>query len=94
MLAEHEHDGNGGRCQECNKAIAAGPCAACEAMICADCCVMSRDPSGQRVICISCARLVADVAAHPKRRWMPSNLVVAIVLLTAIATGVAALALR
>ena len=38
-------------------------------MICADCGILSRDPVGDRVICLSCARLIADVGrrAGPRR---------------------------
>ncbi len=67
-LREHDFDGDDGSCAECRSRIAVGPCAACEAMICGDCGVFSNDPSGKRVICTSCARLIADVNARPLRR--------------------------
>lgn len=70
-LQLRDDDGDDGRCQECGNALAVGPCAACEAMICSDCGVLSRDPSGQRVICLSCARLIADVDSRPRRRRPP-----------------------
>lgn len=60
--------GDDGRCAECESAPAAGPCAACEAMICGDCGIMSRDPGGVRVICHSCARLIAGVRERAPRR--------------------------
>lgn len=56
-------------CGECKTAVAVGPCAACELMICGDCGVTSRDPVGIKVICVSCARLIANVRERrPARR--------------------------
>ncbi len=58
-----------GLCRECGRAEAVGPCAACHLMICGECGVMSKDPAGLAVICLSCARLIADVRARsPERR--------------------------
>lgn len=89
-LSNRTDDGAGGefpdgRCRECGQRSAAGPCAACEVMICGDCGVFSRDPGGVRVICISCARLVADVSARPLRRDRPGLRVIAIIALVAFA---------
>jgi len=87
-LAHRTDDGAGGDipdglCRECGQRTAAGPCAACEMMICGDCGVFSRDPGGTRVICISCARLVADVSSRPLRRDRPGLKIVAIIALVA-----------
>jgi len=82
-LREHDFDGDDGSCAECRAKIAVGPCAACEAMICGDCGVFSSDPSGKRVICTSCARLIADVNARPIQRRPMSTKVIAIGLVIA-----------
>lgn len=82
-VREHDWDGDDGICAECRSATAAGPCAACEIMICADCGVFTRDPAGQRVICQSCARLIADVRARPLRRRPTSMKLVAVVVVVA-----------
>ena len=73
-LREHDWDGDDGMCAECRTKIAIGPCAACEALICGDCGVFSTDPTGQRVICASCARLIADVRARPLKRHRTSSM--------------------
>lgn len=95
LLRHGADDGTGGVpegiCGECTKEPAVGPCAACELMICGGCGVFSRDPGGVRVICISCARLVADVAARPLRRHRPGLRVVAV--LVALAFGAVAMSL-
>ena len=67
MLQHRQDDGDDGLCAECNVAIAVGPCVACHAMICPDCGVFSKDPTGTRVICASCANLVADVRERRAR---------------------------
>jgi hypothetical protein len=63
-----EHDFEDLRCAECGVRDPVGPCAACESMICGDCGVLSKDPSGTRCICHSCARLVASVDAKRVER--------------------------
>lgn len=89
MLRSTGHDGDGedGLCRECEGAAAVGPCAACEAMICGNCGVMSKDPVGRRVICISCARLVADVGARRLERRPISRQAIAVVVLAAFAVA-------
>ena len=87
---DDEHDAAGGACAECRRREPVGPCAACEAMICADCGVMSSDPSGRRVICMSCANLIAGVRSRPKRRPGGASL---IALAVAIALALGALAI-
>jgi len=85
-----ERDGDDdGRCQECGRAPAVGPCAACEAMICPDCGVMSRDPSGQRVICTSCAGAIAHVRDKRLQRRPRSMVAIALGLLAVIGLGLA-----
>lgn len=85
-------DGGGTpRCAECQQALPVGPCAACEGMICGDCGVMTTDPGGRRVICLSCARLVAAVDAKPLARRPAGRVAVAVGVL--IAFGLGALAL-
>ncbi len=83
--------GEDGYCAECRTAIAAGPCAACESMICPDCGVMSQDPVAQRVICLSCARLIVDVGARPPRRPASTKWIAIAVLIAFAATGLALL---
>jgi hypothetical protein len=80
-----------GRCAECERAPAVGPCAACESMICGDCGVMSRDPEGVKVICLSCARLIAAVRERKPARPGTGARLVAVALL--IASGLGALSL-
>lgn len=65
-LREVEFDGR--LCAECEVREPVGPCAACEAMICGECGVMSKDPVGTKVICTSCARLVAHVGERRRDR--------------------------
>jgi len=67
-LREHDFDPRDHKCAECEVRDPIGPCGACEAMICGDCGVMTKDPGGRRVICLSCARLVAAVSDNPVRR--------------------------
>ena len=62
------HDFEDLRCSECRVRDPVGPCAACESMICGDCGVLSQDPVGTRCICLSCARLIADVRERSPRR--------------------------
>jgi hypothetical protein len=93
-MLEHggaDGDQDDGRCAECERAAPAGPCAACEAMICPDCGVMSPDPVAARVICRSCARLIADVGARPARRRGAGAQLLAVAVL--VAFGLAALTL-
>lgn len=80
-------------CAECEQREPVGPCAACEAMICADCGVMTKDPAGRRVICASCANLVADVSRRKLERRSRSSIAIAVGLLIAIGAGVAAVLL-
>jgi hypothetical protein len=75
------------RCQECRARDPVGPCAACEGMICGDCGVLSEDPVGTRCICLSCARLIADVRARPPRRSRPATQWVAIAVIAAFAAA-------
>ena len=82
------------RCRECEVNDAVGPCAACEAMICGECGVMSKDPSGTRVICTSCARLVAAVRDRPLRRRSSTSKAIAVALVVAFAALVLAALLR
>lgn len=87
-------DGEDLRCRECEVNDAVGPCAACEAMICGDCGVVSKDPSGPRVICMSCARLVAAVRDRPLRRRSSTSKAIAIALVIAFAATALSLLLR
>lgn len=80
-------------CAECEEREPAGPCAACEAMICADCGVMTKDPNGRKVICASCANLVAEVSRRKLSRRSRSSVGIAVALLVVVAFGVAALLL-
>lgn len=80
-----------GRCAECERAQAVGPCAACESMICGDCGVMSRDPEGVKVICLSCARLIAGVRERKPARPGAGARLVAVALLLAFGLGALAL---
>jgi len=91
-LREIEHDDL--RCRECEVRDAVGPCAACEAMICGDCGVVTKDPVGTKVICLSCARLVATVAERPLRRRTPTGKGIAIALLVGFALAALSLLLR
>jgi hypothetical protein len=79
-------DGDGS-CAECERAPAVGPCAACESMICGDCGVISRDPEGVKVICLSCARLIADVRARKPARPGTGAKVIAVAILLAFGLG-------
>jgi hypothetical protein len=91
-LIEHEFEDH--RCAECRVRDAVGPCAACESMICGECGVLTKDSVGTRCICLSCARLIADVGERRPRGQRPSATIqwVAIVVLVAFAvTMVAAL---
>lgn len=65
-LAERDFDPGEGRCAECRARPPVGPCAACEAMICGDCGVITTDPSGRKCICASCARLIASVDSRTR----------------------------
>jgi hypothetical protein len=89
-LAERDLDPDAGMCAECRRRPAVGPCAACEAMICGDCGVITTDPSGKRCICASCARLVASVGAPAPRRRSGTLMLIALVVLAAFAIGAVA----
>jgi len=92
-LAEHDLDPDAGMCAECRKRVAVGPCAACEAMICGDCAVVTTDPAGTKCICASCANLVASVESRrrPERR-SNTNIAIALVVIAAFAiTAIVAL---
>lgn len=86
MLRHHQPDGDAA-CAECERNPPVGPCAACEAMICGDCGVLTKDPGGVRCICLSCARLVAAVDRPKLQRRPLSRVVVAIFLLAAFAAA-------
>lgn len=79
------------RCQECRVRDAVGPCAACEGMICGDCGVLTKDPVGTRCICLSCARLIADVRERTPRRARSSTQWVAIAVIAAFSAAVLSL---
>jgi len=87
-LQHRDDDGDDGLCRECESAVAVGPCAACESMICADCGVVTRDPGGTRIICLSCARLIAQVNARTPARAPRPPLVRVIAVAVAIAFAV------
>ncbi len=90
-----EIDGEDLRCNECKVRDAVGPCAACESMICGDCGVLQTDPVGQKVVCLSCARLVA--AVDRPRRGGGGTLGmkgIAIAVVVAFAAGLLSLLLR
>jgi hypothetical protein len=91
-LREVEFDAN--LCAECEVREPVGPCAACEAMICGECGVMSKDPVGTKVICTSCARLVAHVGDRRVKRRTATGKAVAIGLLVAFAVTALTLLLR
>lgn len=86
-LGKHESDRIA--CAECEAKAPVGPCAACEVMICADCGVLTKDPSGQRCICLSCARLIATVGDRPRRG--PSKQLSAATIAVCIAFALAAI---
>lgn len=88
-----ERDDDAHRCAECEQRDPVGPCAACEALICADCGVMSKDPSGQRVICASCARLVAYVNTRGPTRERTGLKFIALATLAIVGAGVLSLLL-
>lgn len=50
-----ETGGGGPRCAICG-AEAAGPCARCRAMVCADCCVLAEGSAAAWAVCTRCAR--------------------------------------
>jgi hypothetical protein len=75
------------RCAECEKAQPIGPCAACHSMICGDCGVMSKDPGGRAVICLSCANLVAAVRRRAPQRRKPSAKITALLVLLVLGLG-------
>ena len=83
-LRTFEPDDDDGRCAECERRPAAGPCAACEAMICGDCGVMTKDPESQKVICLSCANM-ASATRRPRPRRAAGNRAIAIAVLVAFA---------
>ncbi len=85
---------DGQLCAECDVREPVGPCAACEAMICSECGVMSKDPVGTRVICTSCARLVAHVSDRRLKRRTTSSKAIAIGLIVAFAVAAVSLLLR
>ena len=86
-----EADFGDSRCQECNLRDPVGPCAACEGMICGDCGVLTRDPVGVRCICLSCARLIADVRERSPRRQHASTRWLAIAIAIAFTAAVVSL---
>jgi hypothetical protein len=90
QLRVRESDDDDGLCAECRREPAVGPCAACHAMVCGDCCSLVTDPGGKRVICLSCARLVADVNRKPVRRRPPSAVGTAVIILVVFAVGLLA----
>ena len=92
LLENGSGDGDDSRCGECRQAIATGPCAACEQMICPDCGILTNDPSGVRVVCVSCVRLVADVNARPVRR-RPGHAMMLLAISIVVAFALATLAL-
>jgi hypothetical protein len=52
-------------------------------MICGECGVLTKDPSGTRCICLSCARLVADVnSKRIERRPLSVKAIALLVVLT------------
>ncbi len=86
----HHEDSGEGRCAECRARPSVGPCAACHSMVCGDCCSLVSDPGGQRVICISCARMIADVERRPVRRRSSSSKATAYMILAVLAIGILA----
>lgn len=90
-LVEHDLDPDAGMCAECKRRPAVGPCAACEAMICGDCGVITSDPAGRKCICTSCANLVASVGERrgPRRR---SGTVVAVAAVVIVVFAISLLA--
>ncbi|MBL4633440.1 MAG: hypothetical protein JKY56_06195 [Kofleriaceae bacterium] len=89
QLQQHEQDGES-QCVECQKRLAVGPCAACHGMVCGDCCTLVTDPSGKRVICLSCTRMVAGVSRKPLTRNTGTRSMTAWVLLAIFAIGILA----
>jgi hypothetical protein len=90
-LAERDLDPDAGMCAECRRRPAVGPCAACEAMICGDCGVITTDPAGRKCICASCARLVASVGDRsPRRGYTGTAVLIAVVVILAFAISAAA----
>lgn len=53
-LQHHDFSDSPARCAECH-ALAAGPCARCEAPLCGDCCVIVRGGSRPWAVCPRCA---------------------------------------
>jgi hypothetical protein len=94
MPGLREVEGEDLRCRECEVRDAVGPCAACEAMICGDCGVVSKDPVGAKVICLSCARLVAAVRDRPLRRRTSTGKAIAVAIIVALAAVTLSLLLR
>ncbi len=90
----HHESSDEGLCEECRVRPSVGPCAACHGMVCGDCCSLVTDPSGKRVICISCTRMVADVRRKPLRRRSQGSKATAWVVLAILALGVLAVLLR
>ena len=93
QLRQHESSDEG-LCEECRVRPSVGPCAACYGMVCGDCCSLVTDPSGKRVICISCTRMVADVKRKPLRRRSQGSMATAWVVLAVLAIGVLVALLR
>ena len=63
-------------------------------MICGDCGVLTTDPGGRRVICLSCARLVAATRDRRLERQPLSRKAIAIAVLAAFAAAALSLLLR
>ena len=93
QLRQHESSDEG-LCAECRVQPSVGPCAACHGMVCGDCCSLVTDPSGKRVICISCTRMVADVRRKPLRRRTEGSKATAWVVLAVFGIGLLAVLLR
>ena len=57
MPGQLQHDGDGplASCYVCGRA-AAGPCARCHGLVCADCCVLTDGGATAFAICVRCER--------------------------------------
>lgn len=52
-LQYHDDSGSPATCVHCG-ALAAGPCARCEAPVCGDCCVLTEGGTRPYAICLGC----------------------------------------
>lgn len=77
------------RCKLCG-ADAAGPCARCRAMVCADCCQLSEGGSATFAVCTACARR-GGASVAPGWRGLFGWLALIILALAAAALGLALL---